>query len=115
MFIQGLAGLSRRMNDGGETYAHAAGVIHLNEFMTISAWLLGVAQLFFIVNMIISLRSKKTGESNPWGATTIDWTDTTSPPLGHGNFEKVPTVYRGPYEYSVPNHKNDFLPQSQKG
>jgi len=115
MFIQGLAGLSRRMNDGGETYAHAAGVIHLNEFMTISAWLLGVAQLFFIVNMIISLRSEKTGESNPWGATTIDWTDTTSPPLGHGNFEKVPTVYRGPYEYSVPNQKNDFLPQSQKG
>ena len=115
MFIQGLAGLSRRMNDGGETYAHAAGVIHLNEFMTISAWLLGVAQLFFIVNMIISLRSKKTGESNPWNATTIDWTDTTSPPLGHGNFETVPTVYRGPYEYSVPNEKNDFSPQSQKG
>ena len=115
MFIQGLAGLSRRMNDGGETYAHAAGVIHLNEFMTISAWLLGVAQLFFIVNMIISLRSKKTGESNPWNATTIDWTDTTSPPLGHGNFETVPTVYRGPYEYIVPNEKNDFSPQSQKG
>ena len=45
---------------------------------------------------------KKTGEKNPWGATTLDWTDTTSPPLGHGNFEIVPKVYRGPYEYSVP-------------
>ncbi|GIS47703.1 MAG: hypothetical protein Ct9H90mP20_3730 [Candidatus Neomarinimicrobiota bacterium] len=84
--------------------------------MTISAWLLGVAQLFFIVNMIISLRSKKNpGNPKPWNATTIDWTDTTSPPLGHGNFETVPTVYRGPYEYSVPNEKKDFSPQSQKG
>ena len=115
MFVTGLAGVSRRLWDGGESYAHAAGVFQLNELMSISAWLLGVAQLFFIVNIIISLRSKKTGESNPWDATTIDWTDTTSPPLGHGNFDKVPTIYNGPYEYSVPGSKKDFLPQSQKG
>ena len=115
MFIQGLAGVSRRLWDGGEIYAHAADVLYLNEVMSVSAWLLGLAQLFFIVNMIISLKGKKTGEVNPWGATTLDWTDTTSPPLGHGNFEKVPTVYRGPYEYSVPGSKEDFTPQSEKG
>ena len=83
--------------------------------MSIFAWLLGVSQLFFIANMIISLRSKKTGEINPWNATTVDWTDTSSPPLGHGNFETVPTIYRGPYEYSVPGAKSDYLPQSKKG
>ncbi len=115
MFIQGLAGVSRRLWDGGEIYAHAADVLYLNEVMSVSAWLLGLAQLFFIVNMIISLKGKKTGEVNPWGATTLDWTDTTSPPLDHGNFEKVPTVYRGPYEYSVPDAKEDFTPQSEKG
>ena len=115
MFVTGLAGVSRRLWDGGESYAHAAVVFQLNELMSISAWLLGVAQLFFIVNIVISLRSKKTGELNPWDATTIDWTDTTSPPLGHGNFDKVPTVYTGPYEYSVPGSKKDFLPQSQEG
>jgi len=115
MFIQGLAGVSRRLWDGGEIYAHAADVLYLNEVMSVSAWLLGLAQLFFIVNMIISLKGKKTGEVNPWGATTLDWTDTTSPPLGHGNFEKVPNVYRGPYEYSVPDAKEDFTPQSEKG
>ena len=114
MFIQGLAGVSRRLADGGQTYAHAADVIYLNEVMSYSAWLLGLAQIFFIVNMIISLFSKKTGEKNPWGATTLDWTDTTSPPLGHGNFEIVPKVYRGPYEYSVPGDKEDFTPQSKK-
>ncbi len=115
MFVQGLAGVSRRLWDGGEIYAHAADVLYLNEVMSISAWLLGLAQIFFIVNMIISLRGKKTGETNPWGATTIDWTDTTSPPLAHGNFETVPTVYRGPYEYSVPGADKDFTPQSEKG
>ena len=114
MMAQGLAGVSRRLWDGGEMYAHAAGVLYLNEVMSISAWLLGMTQIFFIVNMIISLMSKKTGEANPWNATTLDWTATTSPPLGHGNFEVVPTVYRGPYEYSVPGADKDFTPQNEK-
>ena len=114
MFIQGLAGVSRRLADGGQTYAHAADVIYLNEVMSYSAWLLGLAQIFFIINMVISLFGKKTGEKNPWDATTLEWTDTTSPPLGHGNFEIVPKVYRGPYEYSVPGEKEDFTPQRKK-
>jgi cytochrome c oxidase subunit 1 len=33
MFIQGLAGVSRRLADGGVSYAHAAGVLQWNEFM----------------------------------------------------------------------------------
>jgi len=115
MFVQGLAGVSRRLWDGGEIYAHAQDVLYLNEVMSVSAWLLGLAQIFFIVNMILSLRGKKTAEANPWEATTIEWTDTTSPPLGHGNFETVPSVYRGPYEYSVPGADKDFTPQSEKG
>ena len=114
MMAQGLAGVSRRLWDGGEIYAHAAGVLYLNEVMSVSAWLLGMTQIFFIINMIISLLSKKTGEDNPWQATTLDWSATTSPPLGHGNFEVVPTVYRGPYEYSVPGADKDFTPQNEK-
>ena len=114
MMAQGLAGVSRRLWDGGEMYAHAAGVLYLNEVMSVSAWLLGMTQIFFIVNMIISLLSKKTGEDNPWQATTLDWSATTSPPLGHGNFEVVLTVYRGPYEYSVPGADKDFTPQNEK-
>ena len=53
MFIQGLAGVSRRLADGGQTYAHAADVIYLNEVMSYSAWLLGLAQIFFIINIFI--------------------------------------------------------------
>ena len=107
--------MSRRLANGGYDYAHAQDVLYLNEVMSVSAWLLGLAQIFFIVNIILSLRGKKTAEANPWEATTIEWTDTTSPPLGHGNFETVPTVYRGPYEYSVPGADKDFTPQSEKG
>ena len=44
---------------------------------------------------------------------TVEWTETTSPPMGHGNFEKAPVVHRGPYEYSVPGESSDFTPQTQ--
>ena len=115
MLIQGMAGVSRRLADGGESYAHAQGTLHLNEFMSYSAWLLAVAQIPFVINLIRTLLRKKEAEPdpNPWRATTIEWTDTTSPPMGHGNFEKVPTVHRGPYEYSVPGDSSDFTPQTQ--
>ena len=116
MFIQGLAGVSRRLADGGASYAHAAGVLQWNEFMSISAWLLGLAQIPFIINFFMTIFKKIDGNAdpNPWQATTIEWTDATSPPLGHGNFEKIPVVYRGPYEYSVEGAEKDFIPQTQK-
>ena len=39
--------------------------------------------------------------------------DAPSPPP-HGNFGPVlPTVYRGPYEYSSPEVTEDYLPQSR--
>jgi len=48
---------------------------------------------------------------NPWDATTVEW-DTPTPP-GHGNFIKPITVYRGPYEYSVPGADKDYTPQTE--
>ncbi len=111
MFIQGLAGLSRRMYDGGQTYAHASDILQWNEFMTISAFCLGASQIPFIVNLIISLLGKKTGERNPWHSTTIEWS-APSPPLPHVNFDSEIEVNHGPYEYSVPGKDEDYLPQT---
>lgn len=113
MFIQGLAGISRRLYDGGASYAHAQEYLYLNEVMSISAWLLAVAQIPFIINFFISWKSGQKAGDNHWDATTLEWSATTSPPLGHGNFEVVPTVYRGPYEYSVPGKDKDFTPQNE--
>ena len=117
MFLQGLTGMSRRLANGGYDYAHAQDVLYLNEIMSISAFSLFVFQLFFIANFFWTLfRNKHESEAdtNPWNSTTIEWTDTTSPPLGHGNFEKVPSVYRGPYEYSVDGHDKDYYPQTEE-
>ena len=111
MFIQGLAGLSRRMYDGGQQYAHASDITHWNEFMTISAFILGLAQIPFILNIFITLSSKKSEDRNPWKSTTIEWS-APSPPLPHVNFESTVEVFRGPYEYSVPDKEEDFYPQT---
>ena len=111
MFIQGLAGLSRRMYDGGQQYAHASDVLHWNEFMTISAFCLGAAQIPFIMNLIISLAGQKSDDRNPWKSTTIEWS-APSPPLPHVNFDSSVEVNHGPYEYSVPGQDEDYCPQT---
>ncbi|HXI14140.1 MAG TPA: cbb3-type cytochrome c oxidase subunit I [Thermoanaerobaculia bacterium] len=115
MFYQGLAGISRRLYDGGAQYAHANPAFKTNVFMSICAWLLLVGQIPFIINFFYSMFAGRKVNANPWEATTLDWAATTSPPLGHGNFHEIPVVYRGPYEYSVPGSDVDYLPQHAAG
>ena len=125
MFAQGMAGMSRRMADGGATYALSNNpaittgafsdlIMELNVYMTAGAVCLIVAQLPFIVNLFVSLKKGMLVTSdNPWDATTLEW-ETPTPP-GHGNFVSPVKVFRPPYEYSVPQHDKDYLPQSQSG
>ena len=111
MFLQGMAGMHRRMYDGGSTYQLLnANVIHWNVFISESAWLLGVAQIPFILNFLLAWKYGRKVGDNPWEATTLEWVAPTPPP--HGNFLKPPIVHRGPYEYSVPGHETDFTPQT---
>jgi cytochrome c oxidase subunit 1 len=109
MFIQGLAGMNRRMYDGGAQYAHNQAVLHWNVVQGYAAWGLGLFQLFFIINFFMSIKWGAAVDKNPWEATTLEWS-APSPP-GHGNFLTEPIVYRGPYEYSVPGAARDFSPQ----
>ncbi len=112
MFIQGLAGVSRRLWDGGLQYAHASGTLQWNEFMSVSAWLLGLSQIPFIINVLYSIKNGEKVDNNPWESTTLEWT-APSPPLPHVNFEVIPEVHRDPYEYSVPGRKRDYTPQTE--
>jgi cytochrome c oxidase subunit 1 len=113
MFIQGLAGVSRRLYDGGASYDFAQGVLHWNKLSTHGAWGLAIAQLPFIINFFWSIfKGKKVQSANPWEATTIEWSAPNCPP--HGNFTKPVKVYRGPYEYSLPGAKKDFSPQFEE-
>jgi cytochrome c oxidase subunit 1 len=119
MFIQGLAGMSRRLYDGGATYAQAAGVtglspfiLGLNKVISLAALALALAQIPFIINFFWSIKhGRKVTSDNPWDATTLEWQTPTPPP--HGNFDKPVEVFRGPYEYSVPGKSRDFTPQNE--
>ena len=109
MLFVGMAGVSRRLYDQTQ-YAYGEQVQGLTVMSSWSAWLLGLTQLFFIVNFIWSIKKGEKVESdNPWEATTLEWATPTPPP--HGNFLETPKVYRGPYEYSVPGSSTDFSPQ----
>ena len=111
MFITGLAGVNRRLYDGGMQYAHAQDVMEWNAVMSYGAWALGFFQIFFIFNFFWSIRHGKQVDNNPWRATTLEWQTPSPPP--HGNFTTPPEVHRGPYEYSVPGTSSDFVPQGQ--
>ena len=125
MFAQGMAGMSRRMSDGGATYSLANPdnaditvgalgdtIMGLNVSISAAAWAMLVAQLPFIINLFWSVKhGEKVKSDNPWQATTLEWETPTPPP--HGNFTKEIKVYRDPYEYSVPGAKEDFTPQAQ--
>jgi cytochrome c oxidase subunit 1 len=70
------------------------------------------AQLIFLVNLIKTALSKQPNPGpNPWKANTLEWVAPSPPP--HGNFAEMPTVYRGPYEYSVPDRESDYWPQNE--
>ena len=126
MFAQGMAGMLRRMSDGGANYSAAVNsragadvigglspfIMSLHTWILWGAMCLGLAQIPFIINLFWSIKhGEKIKNDNPWNSTTLEWQTPTPPP--HGNFEHTPRVYRGPYEYSVPGHATDFTPQNE--
>ena len=83
----------------------------INVFITISAFILGVAQFLLLINVFWSIFRGKVAEQNPWQANTLEWHAPT--PVPHGNFGTIPQVYHGPYEYSVPGAEKDWTPQTE--
>jgi cytochrome c oxidase subunit 1 len=86
----------------------------LRVFATVSLLVMLAFQLVFFYNCFISWRKKeKDAGPNPWKANTLEWTTESPPP--HGNWPELPTVYRGPYEYSLPDREEDYFPQNIPG
>ncbi|MEO6848075.1 MAG: cbb3-type cytochrome c oxidase subunit I [Chthoniobacterales bacterium] len=106
----GLGGMMRRIADP-TIYEHLAQLQPLNILCTWGAFGLGLSMIPFFVNIFYSIFYGPKAPNNPWHATTLEWT-VPSPP-GHGNFAVTPTVYHGPYEYSVPGMTKDYLPQNE--
>jgi cytochrome c oxidase subunit 1 len=107
----GTAGMMRRIYDPTQ-YTHIQVVQDTNTFISVSAFLLGAAQLIFAFNFIWSLFKGKKASENPWNANSLEWSAPSPPP--HGNWgDHIPTVYRGPYEYASPETDGDYYPQTQ--
>jgi len=111
MHYLGFEGMPRRYFAYGDTAFISESAQDLNAAITIAAFVVATAQLFFLYNLFISYFKGKEAGPNPWEATTLEWQTPHTPPR-HGNFDELPLVYRWAYDYSVPGAKDDFIPQN---
>ena len=113
MHYLGLLGVPRRYFALGETGFIPASAHFANMGITIAAGCVFAAQGLFFTNMIWSLFRGPKADPNPWGAASLEWQTPDTPPR-HGNWgDKLPTVYRWAYDYSVPGAPRDFIPQNE--
>ena len=109
--ILGVGGMMRRIYNPMQ-YEFLQHLQWWNVFITWSAFALGLAQIFFVINFFWSLFAGRKAPLNPWQANTLEWTAPSPPP--HLNWgDRIPTVYRSPYEYSSPEVEEDYFPQTQ--
>ncbi|MCH8865406.1 MAG: cytochrome c oxidase subunit I [Proteobacteria bacterium] len=112
MHYLGFLGVPRRYFAMGDTEFIPESAFVLNQSITISALFVGVVQLLFLYNIIVSLKKGKPAGPNPWRATTLEWQTPDTPPK-HGNWgDNLPVVHRWAYDYSVPGYHEDFIPQN---
>ena len=112
MHYLGIQGMPRRYFsfEGIEFISQSA--YTLNQFITVVAIVVGISQMLFIYNLIHSFTKGKPSGNNPWKAASLEWCTPDTPPH-HGNWgPKLPVVYRGAYDYSIPGVADDFVSQT---
>ncbi len=110
MHYLGMAAQPRRYSQFTEL-AYLQHLLPLNRFITYAAIVTISAQFIFVINLFWSMFKGPMANDNPWEATTLEWTTATPPP--HDNFGgRTPVVYHGPYEYSVPGARKDYIMQT---
>jgi cytochrome c oxidase subunit 1 len=110
LFMAGLKGNPRRIYEMS-SYEFLQPVQYLHVIATIAAIGLLIGQLPFVINLVYSRVRGEKAAANPWHANTLEWATDSPPP--HENFRTIPTVYRDPYEYSVPGAPGDWIPQTE--
>jgi cytochrome c oxidase subunit I len=91
MFILGLFGMPRRYYDYLPQFTNG------NVISTIGSWIMITGLIVIIVNLLKSKKATGKAVDNPWDGPTLEWT-TQSPPTLE-NFENIPVVTTGPYEF----------------
>ena len=94
MHLIGIEGMPRRVADYADQFAT------WNLIISLASFGVGLSTLVFLYNIVVSWRGGPRASANPWRALTIEWQVSSPPPIF--NFDSVPTVVGGPYEYGVP-------------
>jgi len=93
MFIIGMLGQPRRV------FTYSKNLQMLNDFSSISAFLLGLSFLIFFANLMWSqFINPKKSPANPWDSLGLEWQ--TATPIPSYNFERIPVIMTDPYHYS---------------
>ena len=109
MHFVGMAGAPRRYYDYSQ-FPFLDWVMDLNPIISTFAIVGGAAQLLFLFNFFHSIKYGQVASQNPWASNTLEWT--TPVKHIHGNWPgAIPEVHRWAYDYSNPDHEEDFVPQ----
>jgi cytochrome c oxidase subunit 1 len=110
MHYVGIAGHMRRIYDPYQ-YGFLKDLQPVNQFISVSAFVLGTSQILFLVNFFWSAFKGHKASENPWNANGLEWSTPSPPP--HGNWPgAIPEVHRWPYDYSVPGAPTDHVMQT---
>jgi cytochrome c oxidase subunit 1 len=110
MHYSGLAGMPRRYTDWSNWQSFNQ-FQDMNRFISTVAMIVFAVQILFVFNFFYSIfKGRKVTSTNPWGATTLEWTTPINP--GHGNWPgDIPEVHRWAYDYSKDGR--EFIPQTE--
>ena len=91
-FVLGQQGMPRRY------WSYVPQFQQQHVLSTIGSYLLLAGFTLIAVYLVHSLRNGKKVGPNPWGAQSLEWTHTASPPIEH-NFHGQPRVENDPYNF----------------
>jgi cytochrome c oxidase subunit 1 len=92
LFAAGMMGMPRRV------FEYSLALQPINDWVSISAYLLGGSVLIFLINVVMSTvfwRERATG--NVWGSRSLEWQLPSPPPPE--NFTRIPVILATAYEY----------------
>jgi cytochrome c oxidase subunit 1 len=94
LFALGFLGMPRRV------VTYASNLKPLNDWVTVSAYVLGLSMLVFLANVVWSVVLKREpAEVNPWHSKSVEWQLPTPVPVH--DFDRLPVFDPDPYPYGV--------------
>jgi len=97
----GTQGMPRRVADYAPKFAN------VNLFISIASLLMVAGTVVFFWNMIHSWAKGAKAPWNPWRGRTLEWMVSSPPSLF--NFDVIPQVVGGPYQYGIPGARHAIV------